>query len=35
VYTHGEVGRMLTARVGKVGFLAREIVDLIPGIVNA
>jgi hydroxyethylthiazole kinase-like uncharacterized protein yjeF len=34
VYTHGEAGRMLGERVGRVGFLAREILDLIPGIVN-
>lgn len=34
VYTHGEAGRILTKRVGRVGFLAREILDLIPGIVN-
>jgi hydroxyethylthiazole kinase-like uncharacterized protein yjeF len=34
VYVHGEAGRMLTKRVGRVGFLAREILDLIPGIVN-
>jgi hydroxyethylthiazole kinase-like uncharacterized protein yjeF len=35
VYAHGEAGRILTGRVGRVGFLAREILDLIPGIVNA
>ncbi|MEA3041570.1 MAG: hypothetical protein QOC65_1059 [Sphingomonadales bacterium] len=34
VYVHGEAGRILTERVGRVGFLAREILDLIPGIVN-
>jgi ADP-dependent NAD(P)H-hydrate dehydratase len=34
VYTHGEAGRALSERVGRVGFLAREILDLIPGIVN-
>lgn len=35
VYIHGEAGRILTERVGRVGFLAREILDEIPGIVNA
>ena len=30
VYLHGEVGRRLTIEVGRVGFLAREIIDLIP-----
>lgn len=34
VYTHGEAGRVLTKRVGRVGFLAREILDLIPQIAN-
>jgi len=34
VYTHGEAGRLLTQRVGRVGFLAREILDLIPEIAN-
>ena len=34
VYTHGEAGRILTGRVGRVGFLAREILDEIPAIVN-
>ncbi|HEX8217430.1 MAG TPA: NAD(P)H-hydrate dehydratase [Allosphingosinicella sp.] len=34
VYTHGEAGRTLTDRVGRIGFLAREILDLIPSIVN-
>jgi hydroxyethylthiazole kinase-like uncharacterized protein yjeF len=34
VYAHGEAGRLLTERVGRVGFLAREILDLVPGIVN-
>ena len=35
VYTHGEAGRMLSERVGRVGFLAREILDLIPAIANS
>jgi hydroxyethylthiazole kinase-like uncharacterized protein yjeF len=34
VYVHGEAGRILTDRVGRVGFLAREILDLIPRIAN-
>jgi len=35
VYIHGEAGRLLGERVGRIGFLAREILDLVPGIVNA
>lgn len=34
VYVHGQAGRILTDRVGRVGFLARDILDEIPGIVN-
>ncbi|HEX9932738.1 MAG TPA: NAD(P)H-hydrate dehydratase [Allosphingosinicella sp.] len=34
VYTHGEAGRILSKEVGRVGFLAREILDLVPRIVN-
>ncbi|HEX8655207.1 MAG TPA: NAD(P)H-hydrate dehydratase [Allosphingosinicella sp.] len=34
VYAHGEAGRILAKRVGRVGFLAREILEMIPGIVN-
>jgi NAD(P)H-hydrate repair Nnr-like enzyme with NAD(P)H-hydrate dehydratase domain len=34
VYVHGEAGRALSDRVGRVGFLAREILDEIPAIVN-
>jgi hydroxyethylthiazole kinase-like uncharacterized protein yjeF len=30
VYLHGEAGRRLSVQVGRVGFLAREILDLIP-----
>jgi ADP-dependent NAD(P)H-hydrate dehydratase len=30
VYLHGEAGRLLAKQVGKVGFLAREILDLVP-----
>ncbi|HEX8644884.1 MAG TPA: NAD(P)H-hydrate dehydratase [Allosphingosinicella sp.] len=34
VYTHGEAGRILSQRIGRVGFLARDLLDLVPGIVN-
>lgn len=34
VYLHGEAGRRLTASVGRIGFLARELLDLIPGIME-
>jgi hydroxyethylthiazole kinase-like uncharacterized protein yjeF len=30
VYLHGEAGRRLTREVGRVGFLARELLDLVP-----
>jgi hydroxyethylthiazole kinase-like uncharacterized protein yjeF len=30
VYLHGEAGRRLTNEVGRVGFLARELLDLVP-----
>jgi ADP-dependent NAD(P)H-hydrate dehydratase len=32
VYLHGEAGRKLTARLGRVGFLARELPEEIPGL---
>ena len=32
VWLHGEAGRLLTRRVGRVGFLARELVDEVPGL---
>jgi hydroxyethylthiazole kinase-like uncharacterized protein yjeF len=32
VWLHGEAGRILTRQVGRVGFLAREISDLVPGL---
>jgi hydroxyethylthiazole kinase-like uncharacterized protein yjeF len=35
VYLHGEAGRTLTREVGKVGFLAREIPDQVPRLMNA
>jgi ADP-dependent NAD(P)H-hydrate dehydratase len=34
VWLHGEAGRILTERVGRVGFLAREISDLVPGLLE-
>jgi NAD(P)H-hydrate repair Nnr-like enzyme with NAD(P)H-hydrate dehydratase domain len=30
VYLHGEAGRQLSQSVGRVGFLARELLDLVP-----
>ena len=35
VWLHGEAGRMLTKCVGRVGFLAREIPDEVPGLLGA
>ena len=34
VWLHGEAGRILTKRVGRVGFLARELLDLVPGLMD-
>ncbi len=34
VYLHGEAGRTLGERVGRVGFLARELLDLVPGLMD-
>jgi hydroxyethylthiazole kinase-like uncharacterized protein yjeF len=34
VWLHGEAGRILTGWVGRVGFLAREIPDLVPGLLQ-
>ena len=34
VWLHGEAGRILTERVGRVGFLAREISELVPGLLE-
>lgn len=34
VYIHGEAGRNLARKVGRVGFLAREILDEIPALAN-
>ena len=35
VWLHGEAGRILTERIGRVGFLAREIPDEVPGLLAA
>jgi hydroxyethylthiazole kinase-like uncharacterized protein yjeF len=32
VYLHGEAGRRLTGRIGRIGFLARELLDEVPGL---
>jgi ADP-dependent NAD(P)H-hydrate dehydratase len=34
VWLHGEAGRILTKQVGRVGFLAREIAELVPGLLD-
>jgi len=34
VFVHGEAGRMLEASIGSLGFLAREIADPVPGILD-
>lgn len=34
VYLHGEAGRILGEQVGRIGFLAREIPDLVPGLME-
>lgn len=34
VYLHGEAGRMLAAKIGRVGFLARELIDCVPGLME-
>ena len=34
VWLHGEAGRILTRDVGRVGFLAREIAALVPGLLD-
>lgn len=35
VWLHGEAGRILTQRVGRLGFLARELPDLVPSLLPA
>jgi hydroxyethylthiazole kinase-like uncharacterized protein yjeF len=34
VWLHGEAGRLLTRDMGRLGFLARELLDLIPGLLE-
>lgn len=34
VYLHGEAGRLLSARIGRIGFLAREIPELVPALME-
>jgi NAD(P)H-hydrate repair Nnr-like enzyme with NAD(P)H-hydrate dehydratase domain len=34
VHLHGEAGERLAARVGRLGFLARELLDEIPGVLT-
>ncbi len=34
VWLHGEAGRILTKKVGRIGFLAREIPDIVPGLLG-
>lgn len=34
VYLHGEAGRRLAGRIGRIGFLAREILDEVPGLME-
>jgi hydroxyethylthiazole kinase-like uncharacterized protein yjeF len=35
VYLHGEAGRRLTKRIGRIGFLARELLDEVPGLMGS
>ena len=35
VYLHGEAGRKLSKEVGRIGFLARELLDQVPGLMEA
>jgi len=35
VYLHGEAGRNLAKRVGRIGFLARELLDEVPGLMES
>lgn len=34
VYLHGEAGRVLAKRIGRIGFLARELLDEVPGLME-
>jgi hydroxyethylthiazole kinase-like uncharacterized protein yjeF len=35
IYLHGESGRRLAKRTGRIGFLARELLDEVPGLMEA
>jgi hydroxyethylthiazole kinase-like uncharacterized protein yjeF len=35
VYLHGEAGRSLAGRIGRIGFLARELLDEVPGLMES
>jgi ADP-dependent NAD(P)H-hydrate dehydratase len=35
VYLHGEAGRQLSKEIGRVGFLARELLDKVPGLLES
>lgn len=35
VYLHGEAGRRLTDRIGRIGYLARELLDEVPGLMES
>jgi ADP-dependent NAD(P)H-hydrate dehydratase len=35
VWLHGEAGRLLARKVGRIGFLAREILDEVPGLLDS
>lgn len=34
VYLHGEAGRILSKRIGRIGFLARELLDEVPALMD-
>jgi ADP-dependent NAD(P)H-hydrate dehydratase len=34
VYLHGEAGRRLAKKIGRIGFLARELLDEVPGLME-
>jgi NAD(P)H-hydrate repair Nnr-like enzyme with NAD(P)H-hydrate dehydratase domain len=35
VHLHGEAGRRLAKRIGRIGFLARELLDEVPGLMES
>lgn len=35
VWLHGEAGRILTREIGRIGFLARELLDKVPGLLES